>query len=89
MLDYNVVMSEIAKQKMIIDEAENVLKDLKNSLKQYMTENHIEEIIGEEHKAKYRSIDKYVIDTNLLKEEHPRIAKKYTVNRPYMRLDVV
>lgn len=89
MFDYNAVMSEIAKQKRIMDEATAIINGLKASLKDYMTEQKIEELIGEEHKAKYRSIDKYVIDTNALKEDHPRIAKKYTVNKPYMRLDVV
>lgn len=89
MLDYNAVMEEIAKYKRIMDETENILNDLKDSLKEYMTENHIEELIGTEHKAKYRSIDKHTIDSKKLKEDLPEIAKKYTVNRPYMRLDVV
>lgn len=88
MIDYNEVMKEISEQKRIMDEASNIIKDLKESLKEYMTEQKIEELIGKEHKAKYRSIDKYVIDTNALKEAHPRLAKRYTVNRPYMKLDV-
>jgi predicted phage-related endonuclease len=88
MLDYNAVMEEIAKYKRIMDETENILEELKTSLKTYMTENNIEVLIGTEHKAKYRSIDKHTIDGKKLKEDFPEIAAKYTVNKPYMRLDV-
>lgn len=87
MFDYNEVMSEIAKYNRIIDETSEILDGLKDSLKQYMTEQGIEQLIGTEHKATYKSRDKHVIDSKALKEEMPEIAEKYTVNRPYMRLD--
>ena len=77
----------LAELKMAQKKLENEADELMGQIKKYMTDNKLTELIGEEHRALYRMVSQSRIDSTKLREEHPRIAKKYTVDNSYMRFN--
>lgn len=86
-MDYNVTMSELAKYTRIAEETAIIIEGLKNTLKGYMESEGLELLLGTEHKATYKQVDRQTLDSKALKADYPDIASAYTVNRPYMRFD--
>lgn len=86
-MDINAIMKELAQYNRIADETAAIIDGLKDKLKGYMTENNLDELIGEEHKATYKEVINNRIDTTALKAELPDIAKKYTKSTPSMRFN--
>ena len=68
-------------------ETEAIIEDLSNQIKTYMTRYNLDELKGDEHKATYKMVSSERLDAKALKEAHPRIAKQYTVDNSYMRLN--
>lgn len=85
MCDYNKVMKELAEFRRIKDEAEENITALQEELKQYMSDEGIDTIKGEEHKATYKPVESSRIDTKKLKTDLPEIASKYTKVTTNMR----
>lgn len=52
--------------------------NLKDALKQYMRETGVDSLTGTEHKASYKAVVSFRIDTTALKKDAPEIAAKYT-----------
>jgi len=69
-----VVSLFVAKKNKKID----MVEALKDQLKQYMNENQLETLAGDEHKATYKTVTSSRIDTAALKKGHPDIATQYT-----------
>lgn len=86
-MDINAIMKELAQYNRIADETAAIIDGLKDKLKGYMTENNLDELIGEEHKATYKEVVNNRIDTTALKAELPDIAKRYTKSTPSMRFN--
>ena len=78
-MNINELMHELAKYNAIIDEAAAIVDGLKDQLKSYMTETGTEVLIGDEHKATYKTVTSSRIDTTKLKKDVPEIAAAYTV----------
>lgn len=85
--DMDKLFRELAKAMMKQKELEKAVDAMKDDIKKYMVENKLNEIIGKEHKVTYKEIQQTKLDRKRLEEEHPRIAKKYTVDSSYMRLN--
>lgn len=85
--DVDKVFAELAKYKLLQKETEKVIEDLSNQIKSYMTKKQYEELVGKEHRATYKLVESSRIDSKALAEAHPRIAKKFTVDNSYMRLN--
>ena len=81
------MFSELAEVLMEYDKLDGQINSMKADIKAYMTKNNLTEIIGQEHKATYKPVNQSRIDAKKLKEDHPRIAKKYTVDSSYMRFN--
>lgn len=86
-MDINAIMKELAQYNRIADETAAIIDGLKDKLKGYITENNLDELIGEEHKATYKEVVNNRIDTTALKSELPDIAKRYTKSTPSMRFN--
>ena len=78
MENLNVLMREIAEYTRMAEEIGATLDSLKDTLKQYMTENHLDTLTGAEHKAIYKTVISSRVDTTALKKERPDIAAQYT-----------
>lgn len=76
--NYNNVMVEIAKYRVMKKEVEAILSGLEEELKQYMAEAECEELIGEEHTATYKPVTSKRLDTKALKVDLPEVYDKYT-----------
>ena len=84
-MDINKVFAELAQYNRIAEETSAIIDGLKDSIKQYMQENNVDTINGDEHKATYKPVTTSRIDTTALKKELPEVAARYsktaTVNR--------
>ena len=86
-MDINAIMQELAQYNRLADETAAIIDGLKDQLKAYMMENHLETLNGNEHKATYKEVTSDRIDTKALKAELPDIAKRYTKTSASMRIN--
>lgn len=84
-MDYNGIMAQLAQYTRIAEEAQAVIEDLKDKLKEYMKESGIETLTGNEHKATYKAVAQNRIDTTALKKDLPDVAQMYTKTINTMR----
>lgn len=77
-MNINETMKELAQWQRMQEEAAAMVEALKDQLKQYMNENQLETLAGDEHKATYKTVTSSRIDTTALKKGHPDIAAQYT-----------
>nr|DAI42319.1 MAG TPA: Exonuclease [Caudoviricetes sp.] len=77
-MNINETMRELAQYTRLQEEAAAMVEALKDQLKQYMNENQLETLAGDEHKATYKTVTSSRIDTAALKKGHPDIATQYT-----------
>ena len=85
MENINVIMSELAKYNRMQEETAAIIDGLKDQIKSYMTENNLETLTGDEHKASYKIVSSTRIDTAALKKELPEIATRYSTTTSTMR----
>lgn len=77
-MNINEIMSELAQYTRIAEEAAATAEALKDQLKQYMLENQLDTLSGDEHKATYKTVTSSRIDTTALKKALPDVATAYT-----------
>lgn len=77
-MDINASMAELAQYTRMAEEIAVTVDGLKDAIKKYMEENHLETLTGNEHKATYKTVTSSRIDTTALKRNAPDIAEKYT-----------
>ncbi len=77
-LNYNDTMRELAQYTRIAEETADIIDGLRDKLKAYMTENGLETLTGDEHKATYKRVTSSRIDTTALKKELPDVAARFT-----------
>lgn len=85
MTNYNDIMKQLAQYNMIMEETSAVIEDLKDQLKQYMKENQLETLIGDDHKATYKAVVSSRLDTTKLKKDMPDVVAQYTKTTSSMR----
>ena len=77
-MNINETMRELAQYTRLQEEAAAKVEALKDQLKQYMNENQLETLAGDEHKAIYKTVTSSRIDTAALKTALPDVAAQYT-----------
>lgn len=77
-MNINEIMKELAQYKRLQDETGAIIEGLTDKIKQYMTENQLETLTGDEHKATYKTVTSSRIDTTALKKALPEVATAYT-----------
>lgn len=77
-MDINAIMAELAQYTRLQEDVAAMVEALKDQLKQYMDENQLETLTGNEHKATYKTVTSSRIDTAALKRNAPDIAELYT-----------
>lgn len=86
-MDVNKKFSELARLIIEQKKLEDEVEAKKEEIKKYMERRNLSELLGDEHKAIYKSIVQERVDSKRLKEERPRIAKQYTIETTYMRFN--
>lgn len=81
----NEIMQQLAQYQRMQDETSAIIDGLKDQIKAYMTENNLETLTGDEHKAIYKAIESSRLDTKALKNELPEVANRYTITTSTMR----
>ena len=84
-MNVNELMSQLAQYNRIAEETAQIIDGLKDQLKAYMTEQGLETLDGDEHKATYKEVTSARIDTKALKKELPDVADRYTTTTSTMR----
>ena len=77
-MNINETMRELAQYTRLQEEAAAMVEALKDLLKQYMNENQLETLTGDEHKATYKTVSTSRIDTSALKRDMPAVAAQYS-----------
>ena len=85
MTNYNEIMTQLAQYNRMQEETAAIIDGLKDQLKAYMTENGLDTLTGDEHKAIYKAVESSRIDTTALKKDLPNIAAQYTKTTATMR----
>lgn len=60
------------------EEAAAMVESLKDQLKERMTAAGVESLAGSEHKATYKTVTSYRVDTAAIKRDMPEVAARYT-----------
>lgn len=77
-MNINEIMKELAQYTRMAEEIAATVEGLKDQLKKYMSDNNIDTITGDEHKATYKEVTSNRIDTTALKQQFPEVAKRFT-----------
>lgn len=77
-MTYNEIMKELAEYIRIQEEAEKKADELRDMLKKRMSHMGVEVLIGDEHKATFKTFTTSRIDTSALKRDLPDVAAAYT-----------
>ena len=77
-MNINEIMKELAQYKRLQDETAAIIEGLTDKIKQYMTDNQLETLTGDEHKATYKTVTSSRIDITALKKALPEVATAYT-----------
>lgn len=86
-MNINEIMTQLAQYTRMSEETTAIIEDLRGQLKDYMTENNLDTLVGDEHKATYKPVESSKIDTKALKAELPEIAARYTTTSSFMRFN--
>lgn len=81
----NNLFADIAKYRMIKAETEAELERLEKTIKNYMQEAELDELIGNEHKASYKAVTSTRLDSKALKAGNPAIYEQYSKQSQSMR----
>lgn len=84
-MNINELMAQLAQYNRMAEETAEIIDGLKDKLKAYMTENGLDTLNGDEHKATYKEVTSSRVDTRALKQELPEIAERYTTTTSTMR----
>ena len=84
-MNINEIMTQLAQYNRMQEETAAIIDGLKDQIKAYMTENNLDTLTGDEHKAIYKAVESTRIDTKALKKELPEVADRYTLTMSTMR----
>ena len=76
-MDINVKMKQIAEYRMIKKQAEAALAELEKELKDYMLDEGLNVLIGDEHTATYKSVTSNRFDSAWFKADNPQMYEAY------------
>ena len=71
-------MKELAQYIRMQEEISETIEGLKDQIKAYMTENGLETLASDEHKATYKAVSSSRIDTAAFKKAFPSMAEQFT-----------
>jgi len=77
-MNINEVMKELAEYTRIQEETTAIIDGLKDTIKNYMQENGLDTLSGNEHKATYKPVTTTRIDTTAFKKAFPSLAEQFT-----------
>lgn len=82
-MNINEKFSELAQYKRIQEETAAIIDSLQDEIKAYMTENNIDTLASDEHKAIYKDQIRHTVDTTALKKDLPDVAERYSITRSF------
>ena len=85
MQNINEIMAQLAQYNRMQEETAAIIDGLKDQIKAYMTENSLETLTGDEHKAIYKAVESTRLDAKALRKELPEVADRYTLTTSTMR----
>lgn len=74
----NAIFSEIAKYRLIIEQAKQELETLETEIKDAMAADGVEQITGNEHKTTFKQVKTNRFDSKAFKLDDPATYEKYT-----------
>lgn len=86
MKNINEVMRELAEYTELAEQLKAQIEDLQDEVKAYMTENGVDEVIGQNgEKATWRGVISNRFDSTAFKKDFLDIYKEYTKRTEYKR----
>ena len=77
-MNINETMKELAQYLRMQEEIAETVEGLKDRIKAYMTENGLETLASDEHKATFKAVSSSRIDTTAFKKAFPSMAEQFT-----------
>lgn len=81
----NAHMQELAKLRTMKAELDELITREEETIKAFMLENELSELIGEQHKASYKQVTSSRLDSIALKKSLPDIAAQFMRSSSAMR----
>ena len=76
-MDINTIMKQLAEYNRIADETNAIIESLKDEIKTYMKDNNTDIVIGNEHKAMYKTVVSNRFNSSAFKKEHGDLYNEY------------
>ena len=77
-MSINETMKELAQYIRMQEEITETVEGLKDTIKNYMKENDLETLASDEHKATFKAVSSFRIDTTAFKKAFPSMAEQFT-----------
>lgn len=77
-MNINEIMRELAQYMRMQEEISETIEGLKDDIKQIMQQQNVDTLIGDEHKATYKTVTSSRIDTTAFKKAFPSMAEQFT-----------
>ncbi len=77
-MNIDSIMKELAEYIRMGEQIAATVDGLKDQLKEIMQEQNTDTLTGTEHKATYKAVTSFRIDTTALKRELPEVATRYS-----------
>lgn len=77
-MNIHETMKELAQYIRMQEEISETVEGRKDQIKAYMTENNLETLASDEHKATFKAVSSSRIDTTAFKKAFPSMAEQFT-----------
>lgn len=76
-MDINATFRELAQYRLMLEETKKEVEKLEAEIKAYMVAEHMQDLIGDEHKAHYIFYEEMRFDSKAFKKDHADMYEMY------------
>lgn len=86
-MDINKIFAELAQYTRMEDDLETIVESLRDQIKQYMTENNVDTVIGAEHVATWKECSRETFNKKEFEKVYPGVYNEFTSATTYKRFN--
>lgn len=86
--EMTIAIKQLRELRRMAEELEAEMESIKDEIKQHMTTQHVDELIGTDWKVTYKTVNSSRFDTKAFRRDHAVMAEKYTKQTSTRRLTI-
>ncbi|MDO4175208.1 MAG: hypothetical protein Q4D42_10640 [Eubacteriales bacterium] len=83
-----IAVKQLRELRRMSEELETEMETIKDQIKQHMTMQNVDELIGTDWKVTYKTVNSSRFDTKAFRKDHAVMAEKYTKQTSVRRLTI-